>query len=428
MSDVCYELPAHHGTMASLVEATMMGLDAGKCRHGKNGHALRVLLEQAGPAWLSEERGRRLLGKFLELTAPGEDLMGTANDVLDNPESAASHYRFFKLRKKSGGFRDIEAPENSLKRIQRLGLDRWWYAKRRPAPCVHGFVPGKGTLTNAGDHVSDGVFGKGKVLIKTDFSGFFPSITRAGVMDALLDDLGWWYCVGGTARKPPRILVQILLSLEPQASEKMGLTENVSVDGIRPMTTLAGWLVLSEICLDHVMLRLCCLDERLCQGSPCSPALANVFLRRFNGYVLSALEDKLGKDEFTYTVYADDACTTFADDSTSDVKVQKTLSILLKTMYTYPDICPNQGKIGVFRHGRSQKVTGITITDKLSISKKDRDKVRARLHNAATGREPLTDEERMRIIGQRAWMRGVDAAGWDSRCEKEFQEVIGDVR
>ena len=429
-------------TPAESLDAAMAGLGVPHpVVYRTGGHLLEDLGSRYWAA-INEYAARGLLQRFVDVTIPEDcrqDVMNVATDILDNPENAGSWYKMYRIPKKKEeghrrrggppGFREIEAPDPALKQLQRALLFNWWYARNRPQICVQGFVPGRGTLTNATKHVADNVFGKNKTLLKDDIRDFFRSITRSSVMNALLEERGH-AVFSGKAVKFPRVFRGMAegdplkaFGIEPDLFETclqkgVDLKNMDNRDKARP-------LLLACVMMDHVALRLCCIDERLPQGSPCSPALANIFMKTFNGLLQYRLGQLLGNtDNFTSTIYADDIVTTLGP-GVDDEAASMVRRIITSQMLSYPDISPNYKKMGVFRHGHPQRVTGITITDKLSISRQERDKVRAELHNAATGVKKLTGEDKLRLKGVRAWMRGVDAEGWDSRCEKLFKEVIG---
>lgn len=373
-----------------------------------------------------------MLHELLSNSAHGvnvDKLMETVVDIVDHPENIIDHYKRFYIKKKSGGQRLIEAPDENLKTIQRILLDKWWYPKRGPEPFMHGFIPGRGVLTNALAHFADGKPGKDKILLKIDFSDLFPSITKVSIMNALLSDLGGWLFGSVRPRRFPSTFFPLLRALRNKkfdfvpSQSYITSMENRCLPDISPYREPVA-LCFFELALDSIALELCCLDERLPQGSPCSPYLANLFLKPLHQRIINHIKKEVGSD-FTYTVYADDICLTAPKDWLKSNKIEQARKIIYSMTYQYPDLCINRKKTGVFRQGMSQKVTGVTITDKISISRQDRDKVRAELHLAATGKKILTNEDKMRLRGMRAWMRGVDRAGWDSRCEKEFMEVIG---
>jgi hypothetical protein len=399
-----------------------------KPRSFPSAHVILNLMTSRG---MTVEDAERLLSLFLEKTYPDEDerkdVWEVVRDILDNPENAHDHYTTFNLRKKDGGFRVIEAPEPTLKKLQRTILLNWWYARRKPPEYVQGFVPTRGTFTNATAHIKDGVVGKDKVLIKVDIRDFFMSVTRTSIMNRIMNKMGHWMECGERSRFP-----SILIRMYKDNPERMpgsplhsNVLDRFMKDGVdrKEYPEHAASVIACRILLDWILLRLCCLDERLPQGSPCSPALANMFMEGTTGIIRKRLSYALVVPHES-TIYADDLTTTIGPKAT-DEDVEKTRSIMVSSIMSCSDISVNYKKIGVFRHGHSQKVTGIMITDKISISRQERDKVRAELHNAAIGKKTLTDEDKARLRGVRAWMRGVDIEGWDSRCEKDFQKAVG---
>lgn len=84
--------------------------------------------------------------------------------------SKISHYRRFKLPKKSGGERSISAPRSYLKRTQNWILHNLLY-KIPFHQAAHGFKPNASIITNAQVHCSC------KFLINIDLENFFPTFT-----------------------------------------------------------------------------------------------------------------------------------------------------------------------------------------------------------------------------------------------------------
>ncbi len=127
---------------------------------------------------------------------------------------AERYYRRFRLKKKSGGTREIVTPRRFLKTIQRWLLHHV-LTKLPRSDHVHGFVEGRGIFTNAAKHL------KGRNLLATDVRNFFPSVSKRKVEALLQEHLPY----------PPRVVKQL-----------SGLT---TLEGVLP------------------------------QGAPTSPALAN---------------------------------------------------------------------------------------------------------------------------------------------------------
>ncbi|MDY0128941.1 MAG: retron St85 family RNA-directed DNA polymerase [Methanosarcina vacuolata] len=83
-------------------------------------------------------------------------------------------YTTFKLPKKNGGFREINAPSKKIKSVQRWILDNILY-KLHLSDCAHGFVPGRSIITNASIHVNQ------DLVLGIDLKDFFPSINFKSV-------------------------------------------------------------------------------------------------------------------------------------------------------------------------------------------------------------------------------------------------------
>lgn len=123
-------------------------------------------------------------------------------------------YREFKIKKRSGGFREIRAPYPSL-----LYVQNWIYReillKCKVNATAHGFVKKRSILTNATAH-------KGQTyLLKMDLKDFFPSIPINWVIQVFKD---------------------------------IGYTNDVA----------------------YYLASICCLEGALPQGAPTSPMLSNI--------------------------------------------------------------------------------------------------------------------------------------------------------
>jgi len=137
--------------------------------------------------------------------------------IINKPET---FYRTFKIKKKSGGMREIRAPYPSLKAIQQWVYDNVLKSQYVHG-CAHGFRPRRSIVTNARTHLEN------NCLLKLDLKDFFPSI------------------------KINRVV---------QVFKNIGYTKNIS------------WLLAT----------ICCLDNELPQGAPTSPALSNIVARHMD--------------------------------------------------------------------------------------------------------------------------------------------------
>jgi len=135
---------------------------------------LSVLLKQS-----SEEALRRLqtgksaadVGKALEVPE------GQLLYILYERDSTKD-YRKFSIPKKSGGMRQIMAPGKSLNILQRK-LFSILSPLYRPPPWVHGFVRGKGIVSNAKKHTGQ------RFVLNIDLENFYDHINFGRVRGVL---------------------------------------------------------------------------------------------------------------------------------------------------------------------------------------------------------------------------------------------------
>lgn len=133
-------------------------------------------------------------------------------EILNN---VSGHYQEFWMRKRSGGYRMISAPDKDLQAIQSTIYSRILSSVTIVHPAAVGFRCGRSVVDNAAPHL-----GK-RYVLKMDIHDFFGSI------------------------RSPRVR---------QTFKKIGYPENVS----------------------KVLGALCCLHRHLLQGAPTSPALSNI--------------------------------------------------------------------------------------------------------------------------------------------------------
>ncbi len=134
--------------------------------------------------------------------------------------SPQNHYFKFKLPKRSGGFREINAPMPSLIEIQ-----NWIYInillKYPVDPSAHGFVKKKSIITNSKIHIGQ------NQLLKLDLKDFFPSIHKNRVI-AVFKKFGY------------------------------------------------------PIIVSNYLASMCCLNDQLPQGAPTSPYLSNIIASKLD--------------------------------------------------------------------------------------------------------------------------------------------------
>lgn len=240
-----------------------------------------------------------------------------------------SHYKRFKLPKKSGGYRTISAPMPQLKAVQHWILEHILY-KVPNSPSAHGFVPQRSIVSNATPHVGQ------DIVINIDLKDFFPSIAYKRVKGL--------FCKLGYAEQVATILG--LLCTEPEVD---------------------------EISLDNRTYYVAKTARHLPQGAPTSPAITNLICykldRRFEG-----LAAKLG---YTYTRYADDM--TFSSKGAPAEKAGQ-LIWSVKQVVKEEGFTIHPDKLKVMRKGDQRAVTGIVVNEQLSLDRTTLRKFRALLH------------------------------------------------
>ena len=169
-----------------------------------------------------------------------------------------SHYIFFTIPKKSGGVRQLSAPHHDLAAAQQWILDNI-LRKVATHDAAHGFVSGRGTVSNAAPHVGRAI------VLNTDLKDFFPTITFPRVR-GIFRQLGY---------SPAAATILALLCTE---CPRRGV-----IFGGKPFHVATG-------------------PRALPQGACTSPALSNLAARRLDSR-LAGIAWKLG---WNYSRYADD--------------------------------------------------------------------------------------------------------------------------
>jgi retron-type reverse transcriptase len=254
-----------------------------------------------------------------------------------------------------------------MKRIQR------WLLRNVLAPIpvsdvAHGFVPGRSVRTFVAPHVGRAV------VLRMDLQDFFPSVSCARVA-ALFRRVGY-----------PRRIAATLAGLCTAPTPDTVLAEHPR-EGVD----------LAQRFLANQRLR----DPHLPQGAPTSPALSNLAAWRLDRR-LAGLASGFGA---TMTRYADDLA--FAGDET----FAKSLRFFIPRVGAIAldeGFHINHRKTRVMHSGRRQHLCGVVVNDRMNMPRRERDRLRATLHNVAKhglesqNREGHSDFRR-HLEGKVAW-------------------------
>jgi retron-type reverse transcriptase len=274
--------------------------------------------------------------------------------AMHREKEKAPHYVCFAIPKRSGGERLILAPKPRLKALQRRLLDL--LVSRLPvSEQAHGFRKARSIRTGAEPHVGRGM------LVQMDLKDFFPTVTHPRVR-GLLIALGYGYPVAAT--------LAALMTESPR--------QPVEVDGV----------------VYHVP-----VGPRHCvQGAPTSPGLCNAVTVKLD-HRLRGLATAMG---FRYTRYADDL--TFSAEAPRD---PAGLVSAATQIVQAEGFAVNTAKTRVSRRGRRQVVTGVSVASVLGLSRRERRRLRARIHRLGSDADPA---EAARVEGHLAYVRMLNPA------------------
>ncbi len=242
-----------------------------------------------------------------------------------------AHYHFIWKKKRSGGWRLIEAPKQELKAVQHQILHE--ILDLVPAhPAAHGFLRGRSIVTNAAPHVGS------KFILKQDLESFYPSVKYSRVV-AIFRSLGF-------SREVSIWLARLTTSAPPWGLDT-------------PINNWELWQFMTH---------------HLPQGAPTSPAIANL-----SAFGLDVRLSGLAKAyNLKYTRYADDL--TFSGPGLSIPALNDFIPLTNKII-TSERFSANKRKRKIIRNSQRQCVTGVVVNEKVNISRQDYDRLKAILHN-----------------------------------------------
>jgi retron-type reverse transcriptase len=262
------------------------------------------------------------------------------------------HYVTFAIPKRSGGKRLIMAPKRRLKAIQRRLLEQL-VAKLPVSEHAHAFRRGRSIRTGAEPHVARAF------VLKMDLKDFFPSVTFARVR-GLLIAYGYSFPVATT-------LAVLMTEAERQP---------VEIDGE----------------MFHVPVR-----ERHCvQGAPTSPGICNALVLRLD----HRLAGLARKHNLNFTRYADDLTFSGALDRMGASKIRT----LVKRIVSEEGFVLNAEKTRLMGQGNRQTVTGVVVNRTLGLSRSERRRMRATLHQLQQSQTPPEAGLPRRIEGKLAYL------------------------
>jgi len=286
---------------------------------------------------------------------------------------ALRHYRWHTVPRPSG-VRLLAAPKPRLKEAQRRLL-RHVLAPLPVHEAAHGCVPGRSVRTAVAPHAGSAV------VLRMDLEAFFPGVAAGRVHGLLL----------GPAGLP-----------EPVAHVVTGLVTTVVPAGVWRALPVPEGIEARE---RHRRLGRRLAVPHLPQGAPTSPALANLVCFRLDRR-LAGLAASFGA---TYTRYVDDL--TFSGGTAVG---GDRFAGLVADVVADEGFRVNPAKTSAVSSARRQAVLGAVVNVHPALPRRERDALRALLHNCATsgwagqtrGRDPATFRDH--VLGRVAWATSLD--------------------
>ncbi|WP_405350641.1 retron Ec67 family RNA-directed DNA polymerase/endonuclease [Fusobacterium animalis] len=223
-------------------------------------------------------------------------------------------YTTFKIPKKNGGYREINAPQNELKMIQKKlvsFLEEKMKDKFKTINTSHGFVKERSIITNAKIHKNK------KIVLNLDLKDFFDSFHFGRV--------------------------------------KGFFEKNKDFKSFFPELT-------SE--LSTLIAQLVCFNGKLPQGAPSSPLLTNLICNIFDVRVLKLAK----KYKLTYSRYADDL--TFSTNYKGFIRNLEKFEEDILLEIKKNGFEANMEKYRLTFQSSRQEVTGLTVNKKINVSRK----------------------------------------------------------
>jgi retron-type reverse transcriptase len=231
-------------------------------------------------------------------------------------------YTTFNIPKRNGGIRQILAPVEELKKLQKLILRR--ILGRLPAhDAAHGFEPGRSIVTNARVHVGR------EVVLRMDLKEFFSS-TSATRVEQYFRTIGW-----------------------------------------------------DQSCA-ALLTKLCTHDGGLPQGAPTSPRLSNLLNTRLDARLakLAATHHAIYTRYADDLTFSFDADVEVQSKRLPNTLISFVKQILQQEGYQLH----LHAKLKIQRRHDRQRVTGLVVNEKVQLPRDTRRWLRAVEHHQKTGK------------------------------------------
>jgi RNA-directed DNA polymerase len=242
------------------------------------------------------------------------------------------HYSYYLIKKKRGGYRRIIAPHKNIKYLQdwiKINI----LDKIEHHPNATGFIKNRSILDNAKLHLD------GNVILNVDLENFFESINERRIYGIF---------------------------------KNLGYHPNLAVEFAKICTTYLPeekFDLLDDSFQEHFQYLLKFDEAFLVQGASTSPALSNLICQKLDNR-FSKLANKCNVN---YSRYADDI--TFSGESQSLPSLK-----IIEKIIVDERLKINRDKVGFYKKGQRQLVTGLLVDKNVRIPKKFKKEIFRHLH------------------------------------------------
>lgn len=308
----------------------------------------------------------------------------TIDQILEDQKLFVKKYT---IPKKNGKHRLIIEPIDVYKDILK-SISVWLRKSYKIHNASHGFRIARGIVSNANPHVGSHSVGT------IDIKDFFDSIKHKHLVMSLSGNTRIcrgcpnFVCEGQTRCKPTLYI----------NSNEFACNEIVKI--VKPEFDFDG-------ALDKVI-KLCLYEGSTPQGFPTSPVLANIVMRDFDKKVTKWCEDR----EIRYTRYADDLAFSHGSKSEGGMpgyELGDTVVPKVKAMLWGYGFAINERKLRFKHQGSRLELCGVTVNDKLTLSKYQVKMFRAMVHHACVKKpKELSYERLMQLRGWASYYYSVN--------------------
>lgn len=330
--------------------------------------------------------GLAQLANFLEVTPGQLDwLSDTAHWNRRTRPGRLHHYSYSWLARPGRTPRLLEVPGRRMRTAQRTILREILH--HLPLhPAVHGFVPGRSAASGAREHTGSAL------VIALDLSTFF-------------------------ARVPARRIYGILRQAGYPEAVAHSLT-GICSHAVPPFTLRR--MPPGGSPEDRFALRQALSVSHLPQGSPTSPTLSNLAVRRLD----SRLAGWAHASGARYTRYADD----LAFSGGSALKRRSSSFVAgVERIVEEEGHRINRAKTRVSGRGARQTVTGLVVNEKAAVPREYFDELKAILHNCALHGAARQNRDghpdfRAHLLGRLTWVESLSPSR-GARLRRDFELI-----